>query len=250
MMPQPVLPLHRHNKADLQILRNTKAAVDGRNRWGHRWAGGCERGVPSVHGRGCACLHPSYLAALVSFMLTHSLAPCSVAHSATILANALMHAGTTCDTFLRDNLEWLARATNWAKFSATAGLGAIHRCMGCWRMGWGREGLGWWACEAHRLPERDEDRVGSANLTMWMKKLTLQQEEETRWHSQCCPAACHTRAPPPLQGPPCAGPRAHGALPAPQRSLRVTLLRGRRAVSSTFVCGGLACMLRVWVHGV
>mmetsp|Transcript_45917 Transcript_45917/g.85735 ORF Transcript_45917/g.85735 Transcript_45917/m.85735 type:complete len:1044 (+) Transcript_45917:91-3222(+) len=51
----------------------------------------------------------------------------SVCHSATILANALMHAGTTVDTFLRENLDWLARATNWAKFSATAGLGVIHR---------------------------------------------------------------------------------------------------------------------------
>ncbi len=51
----------------------------------------------------------------------------SVAHSATIFANALMHAGTTRDTFLRENLEWLARATNWAKFSATAGLGVIHK---------------------------------------------------------------------------------------------------------------------------
>jgi 26S proteasome regulatory subunit N2 len=64
-----------------------------------------------------------------------------------------MHAGTTVDTFLRENLvcnslimsrtffscsdrilltlsvlqEWLGRATNWAKFSATAGLGVIHR---------------------------------------------------------------------------------------------------------------------------
>ena len=28
----------------------------------------------------------------------------SVCHSATIYANALMHAGTTVDTFLRDNL--------------------------------------------------------------------------------------------------------------------------------------------------
>ncbi len=52
----------------------------------------------------------------------------SVTHSATILANALMHAGTTVDTFLRDNLDWLSRATNWAKFSATASLGVIHRC--------------------------------------------------------------------------------------------------------------------------
>ncbi|KAK6161776.1 hypothetical protein DH2020_005157 [Rehmannia glutinosa] len=45
----------------------------------------------------------------------------SVCHSATIYANAIMHAGTTVDTFLRR--IW---ATNWAKFSATAGLGVIH----------------------------------------------------------------------------------------------------------------------------
>lgn len=51
----------------------------------------------------------------------------SVCHSATIFANAIMHAGTTVDTFLRENLDWLSRATNWAKFSAIAGLGVIHR---------------------------------------------------------------------------------------------------------------------------
>ena len=51
----------------------------------------------------------------------------SVSHSAIIFANALMHCGTTVDSFLRDNLDWLSRATNWAKFSATAGLGVIHR---------------------------------------------------------------------------------------------------------------------------
>ncbi|XP_043719493.1 26S proteasome non-ATPase regulatory subunit 1 homolog A-like isoform X2 [Telopea speciosissima] len=51
----------------------------------------------------------------------------SVCHSATIYANAITHAGTTVDTFLRENLDWLSRATNWAKFSATAGLGVIHR---------------------------------------------------------------------------------------------------------------------------
>lgn len=51
----------------------------------------------------------------------------SVCHSATVLANALMHAGTTSDRFLRENLDWLARATNWARFSATAGVGVIHR---------------------------------------------------------------------------------------------------------------------------
>jgi len=39
----------------------------------------------------------------------------------------MMHSGTTVDAFLRENLDWLGRATNWAKFSATAGLGVIHR---------------------------------------------------------------------------------------------------------------------------
>ena len=64
----------------------------------------------------------------------------SVCHSAVIFANAIMHAGTTVDSFLRDNLDWLSRATNWAKFGATAGLGVIHRghlsqvvyCSSCW----------------------------------------------------------------------------------------------------------------------
>ncbi|XP_060078648.1 26S proteasome non-ATPase regulatory subunit 1-like [Ylistrum balloti] len=51
----------------------------------------------------------------------------SVCHTATVIANSYMHCGTTCDQFLRDNLEWLARATNWAKFSATASLGTIHK---------------------------------------------------------------------------------------------------------------------------
>lgn len=51
----------------------------------------------------------------------------SVCHSAVIFANATMHSGTTVDAFLRENLDWLGRATNWAKFNATAGLGVIHR---------------------------------------------------------------------------------------------------------------------------
>uniref|UniRef100_A0A2K6ES35 26S proteasome non-ATPase regulatory subunit 1 n=1 Tax=Propithecus coquereli TaxID=379532 RepID=A0A2K6ES35_PROCO len=51
----------------------------------------------------------------------------SVCHTATVIANSFMHCGTTSDQFLRDNLEWLARATNWAKFTATASLGVIHK---------------------------------------------------------------------------------------------------------------------------
>lgn len=51
----------------------------------------------------------------------------SVCHGATVFANAMMNAGTTNDAFLRENLDWLAKATNWSKFSVTAGLGVIHK---------------------------------------------------------------------------------------------------------------------------
>ena len=51
----------------------------------------------------------------------------SITHNATVIANGFMYAGTTSDKFLRDNLEWLARATNWAKFTATSSLGVIHK---------------------------------------------------------------------------------------------------------------------------
>ncbi|KAH0838230.1 26S proteasome regulatory complex non-ATPase subcomplex Rpn2 Psmd1 subunit [Lanmaoa asiatica] len=51
----------------------------------------------------------------------------SIYHTALTLQNAFMHAGTTSDVFLRENLEWLGMATNWAKFSATAALGVIHK---------------------------------------------------------------------------------------------------------------------------
>ena len=64
----------------------------------------------------------------------------SVCHGAVVFANAIMHSGTTVDTFLRENLDWLSRATNWSKFSATAGLGVIHRghlsqaCLPLWQL--------------------------------------------------------------------------------------------------------------------
>jgi len=51
----------------------------------------------------------------------------SVTHNGTVMAHSLMQCGTTSDVFLRKNLEWLSKATNWAKFSATASLGVIHK---------------------------------------------------------------------------------------------------------------------------
>ncbi|CAH8492974.1 unnamed protein product [Schistosoma rodhaini] len=51
----------------------------------------------------------------------------SVTHNATVIANGIMHCGTTSDQFLRDHLNWLGKAVNWAKFTATATLGVIHK---------------------------------------------------------------------------------------------------------------------------
>lgn len=51
----------------------------------------------------------------------------SIFHSGVTFANAFMNAGTTADGFFRNNLEWLSKASNWSKFSATAALGVIHK---------------------------------------------------------------------------------------------------------------------------
>ncbi|KAK0385125.1 hypothetical protein NLU13_7603 [Sarocladium strictum] len=51
----------------------------------------------------------------------------SIFHTAVTFCNAFMNQGTTNDKFFRDNLEWLGRAVNWSKFTATAALGVIHR---------------------------------------------------------------------------------------------------------------------------
>ncbi|AMD19967.1 HCL184Cp [Eremothecium sinecaudum] len=51
----------------------------------------------------------------------------SLFHTAVSVSNAFMHAGTTDDTFIRSNLQWLGKAQNWAKFTATASLGIIHQ---------------------------------------------------------------------------------------------------------------------------
>lgn len=51
----------------------------------------------------------------------------SIYHSAVTFMNAFANAGTSSDQFLRENLEWLGRASNWSMFSATAALGVIHQ---------------------------------------------------------------------------------------------------------------------------
>jgi 26S proteasome regulatory subunit N2 len=51
----------------------------------------------------------------------------SVCHSAAVVCHGYMHCGTTVDTFLRKNLEWLSKASNWAKFNAIGSLGVVHK---------------------------------------------------------------------------------------------------------------------------
>ncbi|KAJ6231397.1 26s proteasome non-atpase regulatory subunit 1 [Anaeramoeba flamelloides] len=51
----------------------------------------------------------------------------SLLTSMIVMAHGLLNCGTTSDVFLRDNLGWLAKISNWAKFCSTASLGLIHK---------------------------------------------------------------------------------------------------------------------------
>lgn len=51
----------------------------------------------------------------------------SILHNALVTTHGLMQAGTCCDVFIRDHLSWFGKASNWAKFSATASIGVIHK---------------------------------------------------------------------------------------------------------------------------
>jgi 26S proteasome regulatory subunit N2 len=51
----------------------------------------------------------------------------SVLHGAAVTCHGYMHCGTTVDLFLRKNLEWLGKAKLWAKFSAIASMGVVHK---------------------------------------------------------------------------------------------------------------------------
>ena len=51
----------------------------------------------------------------------------SILHNSTVVAHGYMNAGTTRDSFLRDNLDWLGKASNWNKFTAVASIGVVHK---------------------------------------------------------------------------------------------------------------------------
>lgn len=50
-----------------------------------------------------------------------------VLHNAVVATHGYLFAGTTNTKFLRENLDWMSKAGHWAKFSATASIGVVHR---------------------------------------------------------------------------------------------------------------------------
>jgi 26S proteasome regulatory subunit N2 len=51
----------------------------------------------------------------------------SVLLESCVWANGIMNACTTDDSFLKTNLDWVAKSSNWSKFSCTSTLGMIHK---------------------------------------------------------------------------------------------------------------------------
>jgi hypothetical protein len=108
--------LHRNNHTDKLVLKNIKV------HYSHSFAAAMQSGRRGLK--------------FELFELTPSSSPCgqaamesrsSVVYSSIIICHGFAQAGTTNDFFLRDHLEWLARATNWSKFTATASLGVIQK---------------------------------------------------------------------------------------------------------------------------
>eukprot|EP00826_Nyctotherus_ovalis_P060137 TRINITY_DN8413_c0_g1_i2.p1 TRINITY_DN8413_c0_g1~~TRINITY_DN8413_c0_g1_i2.p1 ORF type:complete len:948 (-),score=375.69 TRINITY_DN8413_c0_g1_i2:1130-3973(-) len=51
----------------------------------------------------------------------------SALQEACIWCNGIMNACTTDDSFLKNNLDWISKTSNWAKFSCCSTLGSIHK---------------------------------------------------------------------------------------------------------------------------
>jgi 26S proteasome regulatory subunit N2 len=92
--------LFKHNHSDISILQTIKSIISG-------------GAVPAA---GAAAVQPP------ANQHTNS-----VLHNATVVAHAFMYSGTTVDVFLRENLDWLGKASNWNKFTAVASIGVVHK---------------------------------------------------------------------------------------------------------------------------
>jgi 26S proteasome regulatory subunit N2 len=66
---------------------------------------------------------PSILSAIKTAIEGRS----NILHNACVVSHAYMNAGTTRDNFLRDNLDWLGKASNWAKFTVVGSIGVVHK---------------------------------------------------------------------------------------------------------------------------
>jgi 26S proteasome regulatory subunit N2 len=51
----------------------------------------------------------------------------AILHNSTVVCHAYMYCGTTIDAYLRDNLKWLGKASNWSKFTAVASIGVVNK---------------------------------------------------------------------------------------------------------------------------
>lgn len=51
----------------------------------------------------------------------------AILHNSAVVCHAYMYCGTTIDSYLRDNLKWLGKASNWAKFTAVASIGVVNK---------------------------------------------------------------------------------------------------------------------------
>lgn len=92
-----------------------------------------ERLVEILDGRTTMKLHLDFLCSnnmtdlLILRKMKDSFQRNSVLHNAVVVAHAFMNCGTTQHTFLRDNEQWLMKATNWARFTAIGGIGVVHK---------------------------------------------------------------------------------------------------------------------------
>lgn len=48
-------------------------------------------------------------------------------HTSVIYSNSIFNAGTHNGEFLKENIAWVDKADNWARFAAVASLGVINK---------------------------------------------------------------------------------------------------------------------------
>jgi len=102
--------LFKQSHTDLNVLKDIKTAIEGRSNVLHN----------------VTVMAHAYMnsgAVMIQLLLLFILVPCRPLSS----SPHCMHVGTTRDSFLRDNLEWLAKAKNWAKFTTVGSIGVVHK---------------------------------------------------------------------------------------------------------------------------